>query len=238
MLVRTSFFYVAACSSIGLIGSAMAQIQAPHRIRGGDVLMQKDSALPHRFEGDVLMQKDSALPHRFLSKGGSDKVNVCNTEVDDDFKDQELPENAVGGKKYLGTCAEVCPKVCDDNISCTDDSCVTGCIDSKERATTCEGETPFCSFELDKCVECRTASDCGTDDTCTEFTCDAGVCGKIDKCSGCSKNGDCDDGIYCTIDTCNDGICENKPEKNLCDVNEVCAPGQGGCFLPPGRGGK
>ncbi|KAG7370613.1 hypothetical protein IV203_019183 [Nitzschia inconspicua] len=221
MLVRTSFIYVAACGSIGLIGSAMAQIQAPHRIRGGDVLMEKDSALPHRFLGPPAT------------------VTLCNIEDEGIFKQQTGPITSLGDKRIEGTCADVCPTVCDDGISCTDDSCEFGCIPSEDRATTCEDAgKPFCSFELDECVECLGPSDCGADDACTTFTCTDGVCGEIDECSGCSDNKDCDDGIYCTIDTCNGGTCENKPEKNLCDVNEVCAPGQGGCFLPPGRGGK
>ncbi|KAG7344493.1 hypothetical protein IV203_022501 [Nitzschia inconspicua] len=182
MLVRKSFFYVAACSSIAFIGSAIAQIQVPHHIRGGDVLMQKDTnALP---------------PHRFLQAG---KQTICHIPPGDpaNFNTITVGEPSLSAHlakgSLVGRCSLHCTKLCDDDISCTVDECDVDekCIPSENRAITCGGKEPFCSFELNTCVECLEPSHCGDDSGCTTYTCNAGQCGTVDNCSSCSSDADC-----------------------------------------------
>ncbi len=149
---------------------------------------------------------------------GDCKVNQCvfglAMEVDDDG---DVPED--GNDCTIGVCAEGTPSQTNADVD-------TGL--RRGRALKCNGNG--------QCVDCFVASDCGVDDDCRTFTCDAGVCNEIDTAQGtplatqipgdchaeqCDGNGliesvidDADvpaDATTCTSDVCLLGVPSNPP---------------------------
>jgi hypothetical protein len=129
-----------------------------------------------------------------------------------------------------GTCVAGPGLTCDDNNSCTDDSCdpATGCV-----------HTPAANG-----VACDDGSACTTGDVCNNGTCtgtpmqctDNNVCNGVETCdpaSGCVKGTppNCDDGDACTTDTCDPVLgCQNGSEPAsyaLCRMNLLADAVQG-----------
>ncbi|KAG7365906.1 hypothetical protein IV203_028576 [Nitzschia inconspicua] len=172
--------YIAAFSSIAILGSASAQIRAPHHVRGRD---SKDNG---------------GVTNRHLK---TDRKTICHLPPGEpeNFRSITVGEPSLtahlANGSLEGRCSEHCDRLCDDKISCTVDDCDANekCIPTEARDITCGGGTPFCSFELDGCVECLEPEDCGADDACTKFTCIAGSCGEITTCTGiqCTTDSDC-----------------------------------------------
>lgn len=110
---------------------------------------------------------------------------------------------------------------CNDNSSCTTDTCNPDgtCANVKSDPTCCESNvdcndgnnctTDSCNLTTGKCNEpawiegcCITASDCPSVE-CKSKACISNICryGPIPDC--CTKNADCDDKNFCTVNTCN-----------------------------------
>jgi hypothetical protein len=137
-----------------------------------------------------------------------------------------------------------------DNKQCTDDVCTGGTPSNPNKqagapctengGTKCDGNG--------SCVQCTTASECGTDTACKTFACNAGVCQQNNVASGTVVGnpmpGDCrtdqcdgsgnitanaidntdkpaDDGNPCTLEVCNSGTPghPNAPQGTSCNQN-------------------
>jgi len=133
---------------------------------------------------------------------------------------------------------------CDDELSCTTDSCYDG----------------FCAFEAPPGICCESAADCEDGIACTDDKCVAGSCKHylddnlycwndfmcadgndctLDRCTGetcshtflngygctCENYLDCDDGLACTADSCFGGACKYE----LLDGNPGCCSADAQC---------
>ena len=120
---------------------------------------------------------------------------------------------------------------CDDNNSCTDDSCSNGAC--THEPVVCDGGDP-CTVNWceDGCqsypLDCDDGNGC-TDDSCgsggcvnTPIDCDGGDPCTVNWCEdGCQSYPlDCDDGNPCTDDSCGAGGCINTPRD--CDDGNAC----------------
>lgn len=133
----------------------------------------------------------------------------------------------------LGQCTGI-PLVCNDDESCTVDSCLagTGCVFDPIEGP-CD-DLNACT-ESDQCVagQCvGSAVDCDDSEPCTVDTCDTAT--------GCQHqplmSGDCDDGSLCTLDDqCVEGQCTGTPlecgDDNLC-TTDTCDPAVGCQYAP------
>ena len=125
----------------------------------------------------------------------------------------------------------------DDGNACTNDVCNDGTPSNppKPTGTACGTGGKLVCDGSGHCVSCTTPTDCGTDDDCKTFTCDAGTCSQHDQPSGTvtasgQTTGDCQvvqcdghgatmqvdddsdlpvDGNECTDDLCNAGMPSN-----------------------------
>jgi hypothetical protein len=121
-----------------------------------------------------------------------------------------------GGSCAAAICIGDVPAPCDDENSCTEDSCdpeygciaapLTGLCDDSDKCT-----------EIDECVEsvCTgTAIDCDDDNPCTADSCDPAT-----GCLHTNQDGECEDGDPCTTgDTCVGGGC--AASENICECYE------------------
>jgi len=148
-------------------------------------------------------------------------------------------------------CQPGTPPNCNDNVSCTADSCNED-TDSCNHVTNdascnngqfCDG-TETCSAILG--CQPGTAPNCNDDITCTQDSCNEAndqcvhapsnaacsdgqfctgdeTCSPVDGChSGTTRT--CNDGIDCTADSCNEALdrCDNLPQNNGCDDGQFC----------------
>jgi hypothetical protein len=138
----------------------------------------------------------------------------------------------------LGICGGTAPNlcqgvVCNDNNSCTVDSCdpATGvcsytpktCNDNKFCTTdSCDATTGTCLF---------TPITCDDSNACTTDSCVEGASGYT--CSNVQKV--CNDNNNCTTDTCVAGTCTFTPKNctasNFCDTNGRCDATTGNCIF-------
>ena len=109
---------------------------------------------------------------------------------------------------------------CNDDNSCTDDSCspLTGCLNENNQAPCEDGDLctggDICSVGL--CVGGPPVI-CGDDNDCTDDSCDPDA-----GCLFQPNSAACDDGNACTTsDTCDDGECSGGPPPD-CDDQNVC----------------
>src|SRR5205085_5840352 len=197
---------------------------------------------------------------RDCSDGVGCTVDSCDEQTDACLHE---PRNTLCTDNAFCNGVEVCspvndcqpgtPPNCNDNVSCTTDSCNEG-TDSCNHATNdgkcndgqfCNGlET--CSASLG--CQAGTAPNCNDNVTCTQDTCNEAN----DQCVHTPSNGSCSDGQFCTGDeicdpvngcqtgtprTCNAGIectsdscnegadrCDNIPHNERCDDDNV-SPG-------------
>ncbi|MBI5490009.1 MAG: putative metal-binding motif-containing protein [Deltaproteobacteria bacterium] len=121
--------------------------------------------------------------------------------LDDDAADPETGAEDGGGETVCGP-----PGVCDDHVSCTEDSCDPVAV---------------------RCVHVQRGSLCDDGDPCTG----AEVCDVVLDCIPGTPV-DCDDGLACTDDSClpATGGCEHVLN---CTPPQICDPAGGGCTNPP-----
>jgi len=145
------------------------------------------------------------------------------------------------------TCTfETIPDYCNDDNTCTDDSCnpLTGC-EYENNSNSCD-DGDACT-ENDVCVNgvCQgTPIVCDNPDQCTVGVCDPATgnciyipiddgspCNDGDPCTFddvctagvCSGTPyDCNDGKPCTIDICNGGSCEHEINPGTCLIDDQC----------------
>ncbi len=105
---------------------------------------------------------------------------------------------------------------CNDNIGCTDDTCVAGtCVFTTNNAN-CVDDGLFCTGPevCDAALDCISAGDpCLANQFCNDTT---------NTCDECQTNVHCDDGNPCTDDTCVSGTCQRVNNTILCDDNDLC----------------
>lgn len=129
--------------------------------------------------------------------------NVCSTDSCDPVlgcihTDNLLPcddGNACTLQDFClqGTCRPGRDRECDDDNSCTNDSCnpFSGCVFTN-RTGSCDDGNP-----------------CTLSDVCSNGT-----------CTGTPMN--CSDSVQCTIDQCVDGVCLNVPDNSRCSNGDWC----------------
>lgn len=127
-------------------------------------------------------------------------------------------------------------KDCDDDNSCTIDSCdkASGCVHA-ENSGKCDDGSVCTSDETCKEGKCvGSQSKCEDGGPCKTTNCDA----KTGDCSWGSKTGACDDGDFCTTGTvCGAGSCGGGSEtecddKNVC-TTDSCDSKAGSCAYVP-----
>jgi cysteine-rich repeat protein len=126
----------------------------------------------------------------------------------------------------MGTCQPGAPRVCNDGLVCTTDSCnpVSGCVfPAAPNGTPCD-DTQYCTIN-DGCQAGACAGggprDCSDSDSCTTDTCDeaSNIC--VNNPSGAC----CGDGTTNGIEQCDDGNTSNTDAcLNTC-VNAICGDG-------------
>lgn len=128
-----------------------------------------------------------------------------------------------------GACKAYNQKTCNDNNSCTYDTC-------DHDSGQC-GYAKIAGCDNGKCV---TKDDCNDGDACTNDTCStwSGKCNnyKVPNCTigkKCSGPADCNDQNGCTSDLCSKGECLSVPiscdDKNPC-TNDGCQSFTGACY--------
>ncbi len=186
--------------------------------------------------------------------------NPCTEDLCNPFGDPQQPcqHNSRNGESCNDnnacTTGDVCAGIfcggttidCDDDDPCTVEtgcSSTSGCqYGHAEDGTSCEiAEVGpgVCADGI--CVrECQVPGDCDDGLTCTEDTCEEGVCQHSLQCpdgnfcegpASCTAQGcvyidppDCDDGLACTVDRCDVGTdaCVHDPMHETCNDDNVC----------------
>ncbi len=114
---------------------------------------------------------------------------------------------------------------CNDNVACTDDTCVAGSCVFTPNDLNCPDNGLFC----DGLESCDAVQNCVSSGT----PCLAGeVCDEASgTCTGCTLDVECDDGNPCTDNICNVGSCTNPNNIAPCDdglfctLTDVCSAG-------------
>ncbi len=123
-----------------------------------------------------------------------------------------------------GKCTGAKPKVCDDGLACTLDSCVAlsgECTTTDIAAAQCNDSNP-CTTEScaagQGCMHTNNAASCNDNNPCTSL--DACVGGKCAK----ATQTNCDDGNLCTVEACDaqKGGCVYGPAAVLCNDGVAC----------------
>ena len=131
-----------------------------------------------------------------------------------------------------GSCVPGDPPDCDDDNSCTTDSChpLLGCDHVAVDSACCVDGLPACD-DGNPCTQ----DDCTADGACTNLPF-VGPCDDGDACTGddaCDELGacaggplDCDDGNPCTTDGCDVWLgCRHAPAEGACDDGDPCTSG-------------
>jgi hypothetical protein len=158
----------------------------------------------------------------------------------------------------IGRCRVGAPKNCNDNVSCTADSCQAPgvCVNTPQDSLCNDGNRCNGTEVCDGLSDCTFGIplDCDDGIACTRDDCDPiagckpvpqdGACADTSACNG---NETCDvalgcrpgttltcpsDGIACTRDACSDALggCAHIPDNSLCgSCGQTCSPTQGGC---------
>jgi hypothetical protein len=141
------------------------------------------------------------------------------------------------------------PLDCDDNNSCTIDSCNIAegqCVHDPLplQGTSCD-DGAYCTVN-DVCAAggaCTgTARNCADTNSCTADSCDEAANRCVHDPAPLQGSG-CDDGLYCTVgDACHDGTCagaaRNCADTNLCTTDACDEPGQRCVHTPIQEGGS
>lgn len=105
---------------------------------------------------------------------------------------------------------------CDDFVSCTDDTCVSGTCTFSGNDTNCLDDGTFCNGTefCDPVLGCISSGNpCPPGDICDETA---------DLCRGCTADVECDDGNVCTDDVCTEGACGHTNNTASCDDGLFC----------------
>lgn len=126
---------------------------------------------------------------------------------------------------------------CNDNFSCTSDTCSSGSCVNTPLDSLCPD--PLKCDGVDLCDPNNADADATTGCYAPGNPCDPKVCnestyveGDPNTCTNCTSNADCSDGIPCTADTCDGatGNCSHNADNTLCpdtlfcNGDDVCAP--------------
>ena len=154
-------------------------------------------------------------------------------------RDAAVLDGATPPADAAGPDAPDCPASCDDNNTCTVDSC--------------DPVTHLCVHApVANATSCEDGSACTVGDVCQDGLCFSGpfkICKPLDQChlaGVCSPrtgectnpiaeaaNTPCDDGVNCTTgDHCAGGVCLGTPI--VCDGISICNEAVGICVLPDG----
>ncbi len=182
-------------------------------------------------------------------------VDACDEEADAVV---HLPDDDACSDNDVCSGSETCdalagcqpgqPLDCNDQVTCTNDSCdpVAGCSNLPE-GTVCDDQVPCtadvcdpiegCSNEPDDTlcddgVEC-TVDFCNLVQGCKhepyhslcedDIFCTIDVCHPVDDCQGWPDPTLCNDGIECTVDSCIPGEgCQHTPDDDQCDDANIC----------------
>ena len=151
----------------------------------------------------------------------------------------------------VGTCTGGTPRVCNDFVDCTVDSCdeqLDSCVhvaDSTrcDNGLYCDGAEPcdpltgcepgsvpcvapqVCDEDLDACTGCSSDQGCDDGSPCTADQCVNGVghSAGIDGC--CVSVADCDKQNPCTDVACVAGVCKGENNTAACDDGDSCTSG-------------
>ncbi len=151
--------------------------------------------------GDVLKCDDNNI----CTKDSCDPVKGCqNVNEDATPCDADGSKCTPGDACLDGTCTAGDLKVCDDNKTCTVDSC--------------EAKTGDCKATLIVGLACDDGDVCTLTD----------LCQTGGDCKGTVRT--CNDGNVCTVDTCNKtkavgAACEHSPNTKACDDGNKCTTG-------------
>lgn len=129
------------------------------------------------------------------------------------------------------------PKVCDDEIACTEDLCnsTTGECVFIANDTRCDDDLPctddVCDASIGKCTNKPNSIHCNDGDACT-----IDYCSMSGKCEAFEK--DCSDTMACSDDYCEDGECKHNYNNTNCDdgfdcTEDVCDESLGRCTNLP-----
>ncbi len=159
-------------------------------------------------------------------------VHQANEETCDDGNLCTASDTCVSGG-CTGTA-----KSCDDNVSCTFDSCekATGQCAHAAGNASCDDKNPCTTDSCDAKAGCKFEANaqgkCDDGDACTQDACKAGQCISTYTCQ-CSSDVGCNDNNPCTADKCNAGVCKNDAatlDGKACDTGDKCQkPGSGQC---------
>ncbi|MCO4761433.1 MAG: hypothetical protein KC502_08010 [Myxococcales bacterium] len=161
------------------------------------------------------------------------KTGLCSHDgkgFDGDACDADGSVCTVGDACANGVCAKGKALACDDNNSCTTDSCnpKTGCAHTTNAGKCSDGDACTTS---DSCVKGScvpgAAKKCDDGKPCTTDACNKGVCTAtpIAGCGNfCAEDADCDDNNGCTINTCDvsSGACKKKDRVGACKDGDKC----------------
>ncbi len=141
----------------------------------------------------------------------------------------------VNDQCVVGACQPGQPLKCNDQNSCTDDSCdpVVGCVYAANEATCSDNDA--CTLG-DGCVdgECVGGDTLECDDSngCTKDSCDpGGGCVNLPTSDPCDDGNACTDGDYCAAGICIAGSALSCDDENEC-TDDSCAP-DSGCLHAP-----
>ncbi len=126
---------------------------------------------------------------------------------------------------------------CNDNDTCTIDSCVLNACQHAPIANCCHSDSNCSDSDactIDTCVNgtcinsviqecCNTDQDCNDFNSCTNDTCVNHQCVFTGEPLCCVNDTQCDDGNACTSDSCLDNQCSNIPIQGCCNTNQECA---------------
>jgi hypothetical protein len=113
---------------------------------------------------------------------------------------------------------------CDDNVACTQNTCVEGACLFVVDPSLCADDGLFCNGTefCDPALGCSSNGDpcLAQNQVCDEAN---------DSCTGCGSNDECDDGIDCTEDLCQSGFCTHQAHDVFCADNGFYCDGSEAC---------
>ena len=132
----------------------------------------------------------------------------------------------------MGECTAGLEADCNDDNSCTKDSCNVeiGCVNQALSGIPCDDGKPCTD---DQCINggcvgtpledcCQVDIDCDDGDPCTVEACFGVECVSQAVPGCCHNHAECNDGDQCTQDLCLDNTCQHNPVLNCCTSKGDC----------------